>query len=357
MLPLTYYFEGLFERIRPPEERRDLAKTLPQRVRDHLVRSRRLETMEDGSATRLAGSYGRKTGVDDIKDVDIVVFVARRYARENPEIVLDDLADALKDLEVEGYGKGELKTRRKNRRSHHVEFAKDGEPTFHIDCVPVVRLGDDPAGVLRIPDREWDRWDDTQPIGYGERLSELNQANAEKVLPTVRMLKRIRNHHLRKSLTRPKSFWLESKVYSLWRQGRLSKDDGWADLMYALLKAVRSDCRLEPDRLHIYDPCLGRDLTETWEQAEYDEFVDMLDKVIGYLDPISHSADADAAVEAWKKVFGPDVFALSEDAKRGADTGRAVAAGALVTRTGGVVPAASGITGESVRPTRYYGGR
>jgi hypothetical protein len=357
MLSLTGYFEGLFERIKPPKERRDLAKTLPSTVRDHLVKSNRLETMEDGSATRLAGSYGRKTGVDDIKDVDILVFVARRYASEDPKIVLDDLSGALKDLEVEGYGKGEVKTRRKNRRSHHVEFTKDGEPSFHIDCVPVVRPSDDPAEVLQIPDREWERWDDTQPIGYGERLSQLNQANAEKVLPTVRMFKRIRNHRLRKSLRRPKSFWLESKAYSLWREGRLSKDDGWADLMYALLKAVRADCQLEPDRLRIYDPCLGRDLTDTWEQSEYDEFVGMLDDVIGVLGPISSADDAGAAIEAWKKVFGPDVFELSEDATKAAGAGRAVAADAIVTKTGRLVPAATGIVGVPVPPNRYYGGR
>lgn len=238
--------------------------------------------MPDEPKTRLAGSYGRKTGVDDIKDVDIVVFVARRYAEEDPTEVLDDLGKALKDLEVEGYGRGEVKTRRKNRRSHHVEFSKGGEESFHIDCVPVVRPGKDASEILRIPDREWNEWDDTQPIGYADELIELNQTNDEKGLPTIRMFRRIRNHHMRKSLRRPKSFWIEAKVHELWREGRLSKGECWADVMYHLLKAIRADCG--STRLVIYDPCLGRDLTQTWEQAEYDEFVAMLDKVIGYLD-------------------------------------------------------------------------
>ena len=353
MLPLTGYFEGLFERIKPPKKRRELAKTLPATVRDHLVASDVLETMEDGSTTRLAGSYGRKTGVDDIKDVDIVVFVARRYANTAPEEVLDDLAEALKDLEVDGYGKGEVKTRRKNRRSHHVEFSKDGEDSFHIDCVPVVRPGDDPSAVLRIPDREWEDWDDTQPLGYADRLTDLNQVYDGKVLRTIRMFKRIRNHNLKKSLRRPKSYWLESKVFAVWNQGRLSSDKNWADLMYDLLKAVRADCG--STRLVIFDPCLGRDITETWEQEEYDEFVAMLDEAIGHLDEIVDERDSDTAVAAWKKVFGPDAFELSDDARKAVDGAKAVAAAATVTSTGAVVPSSPGTRGTASPPHRFYG--
>lgn len=354
MLPLTGYFDGLFDRIKPPEGRRELAKTLPQTVRDHLVKSDRLETMDTGTITRLAGSYGRKTGVDDIKDVDIVVFVARRYAQEDPAVVLDDLAAALKDLDVDGYGKGEVKTRRKNRRSHHVEFAKDGEESFHIDCVPVVRPDADPSAILRIPDRLWERWDDTQPIGYGDKLIALNQSKDEKVLPTIRMFKRIRNHHLGKG--RPKSYWLESKVYELWQTGRLSKDEGWADLMFNLLRAVRADCRLHADRLRIYDPCLGRDLTESWERAEYGRFVAMLDKVLGWLEAISDEADPDKAIGAWKKVFGAEVFEPTDEVKQREASARAVARAPAVTKAGTVVQVATG-TGTASPAHRFYGER
>lgn len=355
MLPLTGYFEGMFGRIKPPKDRLELAQTLPDTVRDHLVKSDRLETMPDGTTTRLAGSYGRKTGVDDIKDVDILVFVARRYASEPPEEVLDDLASALKDLEVDGYGKGEVKTRRKNRRSHHVELSKDGEESFRIDCVPVVRPGHDPSAILRIPDREWERWDETQPLGYADRLTALNQANHRKVLKTIRMFKRIRNYRLRKGLRRPKSYWLEAKVYELWTTSRLSKDKNWADLMYDLLKAVRRDCG--PTRLVILDPCLGRDMTATWEQAEYDEFVEMLDEVIDYLEPITTESDSDKAVAAWKQVFGPDVFELSDEARKAADAAKALAGGATVTSVGTVVPVASGTKGTPSLPHRFYGNR
>ncbi len=354
MLSLTGYFTNMLKLIRPPKARRDLADTLPDDVRDHLAKCDQLKTAVDAPVTRLAGSFGRHTGQGDIHDVDILVFVDASYADQDPAVVLDDLAEALRDLEVDGYGTGEIKTARKNRRSHHVEFKKDGEAAFHIDVVPVVRPGDDPDAVLLIPDREWVAWDDTQPLGYGTRLVELNKANELKVKKTIKLMKRIRERHLRTSLKRPKSYWLESKVYELWRDGRLSKDASLADLMYQLLNAIRSDCG--QTRLAIYDPCLGRDLTESWEQAEYDEFVEMLDKVIGYLEPIAYEADADTAVEAWRKVFGADVFRLDSDVEQETKkAAAALAAGATVARSGLVVPASSGVAGTTSPSHSFYG--
>jgi hypothetical protein len=355
MLPLNGYFEGMLGQLRPSKARRELAKSLPATVRDHLVKSSRLETVNEEPRTRLAGSYGRKTGEGDIHDVDLLVFVDPHYVDEPPEVVLDDLGEALHDLDVEGYGRGEVRTARKNRRSHHVEFKKDGQKAFHIDCVPVVRAGDDAAAVLQIPDREWTRWDSTQPIGYADRLAQLNQSNGEKVLPTIRMFKRIRRRHLAQSMKRPKSYWLEAKVYELWRDGRLSNDKAYADLVYDLLRAIRADCG--PNRLVIHDPSLGHDLTATWEQNEYDDFKTMLDTVIGYLDPIANEADADRAVEAWQKVFGADVFQLSDEAQHAAAAATAAAAGATVTTGGTVYPTGSGTSGVQAPPHRFYGDR
>ena len=355
MLPLNGYFDNLMKLIKPSEERRRLARTLPDEVRDHLRRSDRLTTTSNEPVTRLAGSYGRRTGQGDIHDVDVLVFVDAGYADQEPEVVLDDLAGALKDLEVDGYGKGEVRTARRNWRSHHVEFRRDGEQAFHIDCVPVVRPGDDPDDVLRIPDREWVAWDDTQPLGYAAALVELNKAKERKVKRTIRMFKRIREEHLRKSLTRPKSYWLEAEIYEIWREGRLSGDSSYADLMYELLKAIRADCAQHPLRLPIHDPSLGRDLTTTWTQDNYDEFVAMLDKVIAYLDPVADEADPVKAVDAWQHVFGPDVFRLSNETLERTDEASALAAGAKVTAGGLLVPSASPARGIPSQPHRFYG--
>ncbi|MEP7379134.1 MAG: nucleotidyltransferase [Chloroflexota bacterium] len=355
MLPLAGYFENMMKLIRPSAERQRLADTLPDEVRGHLEKSDRLMTVSGAPVTRLAGSYGRKTGQGDIHDVDLLVFVDASYESQAPEVVLDDLADALTELEVDGYGKGEVKTNRKNRRSHHVEFKKDGAKAFHIDCVPVVRWGDDPDAVLRIPDREWVAWDDTQPLGYATSLIEMNGANERKVKRTIRMFKRIRERHLRHSLKRPKSYWLEAKLYDIWKAGRMSKDWSYADLMYRLLTEFRADCAIYSTRLPIYDPCLGRDLTTTWEQAEYDEFVDMLDTVIGHLDPIANEGDAETAVGAWQRVFGSDVFRLSNESQGKADEAKALAGNAKVTAGGLLIPRSNPTPGIPSQPHHFFG--
>src|SRR5450759_4752825 len=103
LLPLNDHFDGLLKNLNPPEDRQALAETLPPVVRDHLEGSEMLDTVEEAPVSRLAGSYGRRTVSGDIHDVDIVIFVAESYRRKPVEDVLDDLAAALKDLEVDGY--------------------------------------------------------------------------------------------------------------------------------------------------------------------------------------------------------------------------------------------------------------
>lgn len=206
MLPLNDHFDGLLKNLNPSEDRQALAEKLPPIVRDHLEKSDLLATVEESPVSRLAGSYGRRTVSGDIHDVDIIVFVAESYRRKPVEEVLDDMTAALKDLEVDGYETGDVKTNRKQRRSCHVEFRHPGsdDPSFHIDVVPVIRPGDDPTAILDIPDREWTRWVPTQPLGYGQRLSALNADWDGEVVPVIREFKQIKFHHMKTG--RPKSY-------------------------------------------------------------------------------------------------------------------------------------------------------
>ena len=354
MLPLVGYFKGLFTNIRPPQDRLDLAQDLPNQVRDHLVASEKLRTVEDDPKTHLAGSYARFTAIGNLKDVDTLVFVDPTYETDEPdaEAVLDDLAAALKDLEVDGYGKGEVKVSRLQRRSHHVEFKRDGEEAFHIDVVPVIRRGDK-ADRLRIPDRDWNAWDDTQPIGYADRLTSLNEANDKKVRKSIRMLKQVKAYHMPRA-RRPKSYWLETWVYSLWCDGRMDSTWGYADLAYEMLEKIRADCGATPRQ--ILDPCLFRNLTETWEQAEYDDFVALLDRLLPDLRAIKDDDDADASIAAWRKTFGPAFDLTDEDKKAEADA-RALTGASKVTGAGLLVPLAAPVKGVPVAPHRFYGDR
>ena len=353
VLSLNDYFKGLLVNINPPVDRLELAQTLPTIVRNHIIASDRLETVADDPITHLAGSYARFTTTDDIKDVDTLVFVDPEYENHEPKVVLVATADALRDLEVDGYGTGEIRLRHQQRRSVHVSF-KDGDlgESFHIDVVPVIR-GESKTGILRIPDREWTRWDDTQPIGYAQALREMNDRFDGKVRPMIRMAKRIRNVHL-KGIKRPKSFWLEAAVFNLFRSGRLANEGSTAERVLAVLEALRADCGIVPMR--ITDPCLGRTLTDSWTQAEYQAFVDTLDRVLGYIHEIENEADADKAIAAWRRVFG-DAFALTAEDQAKADRAKALGVASKVTGAGLVVPTADPRPGTVTRPHTYYGDR
>jgi len=352
MLSLNAYFEGLLSNVNPPADRLELAQTLPDAVRDHLVQSALLETVLDAPITHLAGSYARFTTTDDIKDVDILVFVDAGYEGAEPAVVLEALAAALSDLAIKGYGKGTVRLRHKQRRSVHVEFKRSetDEPSFHLDLVPVIR-GDDKTAILRIPDREWKSWDNTQPIGYAEALTQINADFDKKVRKMIRMLKKIRNVHMASSRV-PKSFWIEAAVFNLFRNGRLPNEGTYADRILAVLEALRADCG--PTPLRILDPCLGRILTDSWAQEEYDRFVAVLDKVLGHIHGIENEADADKAIAVWRKVFG-DAFALTDEDAADAARAKAIGTAAKVTGAGLVLPASDPTKGILSRPHTFYG--
>jgi hypothetical protein len=354
MLPLTSHFEAMLTATRPPKERRELAKTLPDEVRYHLAASDKLTTVTDAPTTHLAGSYARHTSQDDIKDVDVLVFVDSSYSSKEPEVVLDDLAAALKGLEVEGYGEGTIRTRRRGRRSHHVEFTHPGTEieSFHIDVVPVIRPGDDKTAILRIPDREWESWDDTQPIGYAEALSDLNGRHDGNLVPLIRMLKRIKNEHLH-TQRRPKSFWLESAAFNAVRDGRVAMIGSHAERIAHLLTELHIDCG--PTPMPIYDPCLGRNMTKSWEQDEYDRFLKVLDMALADIDAIRDETDESTCIAAWQRIFGP-VFAADEKKAALAAEAHAVArGGSKVTPAGRVLPAAAPVIGIPTPEHRFYG--
>jgi hypothetical protein len=61
--------------------------------------------------------------------------------------------------------------------------------------------------VLLVPDREWERWVPSHPLGYGAHLSDVNSEHETKVVPLVKLMKYWRDVHMVNR--RPKSYWLE----------------------------------------------------------------------------------------------------------------------------------------------------
>ena len=187
-------FEKLLKNIKPPDDRLEAARDLPPLVRDYLEQHEEFVTI--APHTRLVGSYAQHMAVGDVKDVDFLVNVPGDPHSNHPEAkdvilalkrALDGLPDAL------GYEGSAGVDIERARRSVHVYFAGRD---FHLDVVPCIAPGgfDD---VLYVPDRGFNKWIPSHPIGYITLLGELNQEHGKKVRPLGKLLKHFRNYHMK----------------------------------------------------------------------------------------------------------------------------------------------------------------
>src|SRR5882762_8175469 len=159
---MRHYFNALQKKIEPPDERVQVASSRVGDVRDWLTQH---EFKTESPHTRLSGSYGRSTAIEQIPDVDVLVFVPLEELDRTPNAVLLELHKVLKD-----YPAAEINTQGQ-RRSVRLELPSDD---LSLDIVPAVaaRGLDHP---LEVPDRPQQEWIASDPLGYAERLTELNQ--------------------------------------------------------------------------------------------------------------------------------------------------------------------------------------
>lgn len=302
MVTLSPYFDLLLSAIEPPAERLAIAQALPTDVRDYLKEHEEIITVHPHS--RLAGSYARHTSIGAIKDVDILILVHKDYLDEQPSVVLTTLARVLKGL-PEALGMTGQVDLRRQRRSIHVCFA---DRDFHLDIVPVVM----PNGIdklLRVPDREWQEWCDTHPLGYQTWLSALNEQHSGKVVPLIKLMKHWKECHF--VYKRPKSYWLECLVVRHISKGWVATDDlSYAELFANLLASIYThfeeqyeDPDAKPPR--IPDPMLGNNVAFNWQRSHFEGFMARVKESRNWAQRAlaidnDHVEDA---VALWQKVF------------------------------------------------------
>lgn len=365
MLTLPDHFAKLLMNIQPKTERVALAQAFPDEIRDYLQETELIATMYPHS--RLAGSYARNTAIKDIKDVDIVIFAdpsCRFDEDKDPGELLGDLVTALKDLpkalgDENGYLDAELALRRQ-RRSVNVCITLKGE-LFAVDVVPAVLI----EGVNEtfwIPDKEWNKWIKSNPLGYGKYLSTLNKKHKYKVIPLMKMLKHWRD--VRMIYRRPKSYWLECMVVRHIECDHLVFDDqSHAELFSSLLQAIYDDYLPEWEDENwvpkIPDPMLGNNVAWNWERAEFETFMRRVDESRKWAARALNCEEEDDAIELWQKVFNRDdevYFPTSVD-----DPMKALAEGSRqgtlrYTSTGLILPKPSpDVQSRESPPHRFYG--
>lgn len=353
MSTMPYHFDELLGRIEPDQEREDIAQEIPDQVRDFLKESEEITTVNPHS--RLAGSYARNTAIKNIKDVDVILVVHDDYMKEEPERVLNLLFSVLQGLPDALDDHGEVVACRHQRRSVQVHLE---HKNFDLDIVPAVA----PNGVARaleIPDKDWEKWVPTHPLGYGDELSALNSKHQDKVVRLIKLLKHWRDVHL--IYRRPKSYWLECLIYHKIACGNVPTDGlAYAEIFRDLLGSIRDGFQdnLKREKVpEISDPMLGNNVAHNWELDDFKAFMSRVDESYGWA---KRALDTDVSesdsIKLWQKVFGKDWFPTEVTQQKGENLRAAISKGSIfVTPDGRVHTETPSVRSVPAPAQRFYG--
>lgn len=360
MQKLITHFSTLQKNIRPSDERIESAQSLPPKVRKYLEDHETFGTVSPHS--RLAGSYAQKMCVGDVKDVDFLVRVAGTPTGDDatpPKKMIADLKTTLGGLaEAMGYASDGV-TINAARRSVHVHFV--GED-FHIDAVPCIAPDgfDEPVWV---PCKAQGEWVKSHPIGYVNKLNEINSDNGGNVKPLGRMLK----HYVQQSMKymRPKSYWLGALLLQIIDEKGFDKTKSPGELFHWLVSEIHAKYKILLDTSTtkvpaVKDPMLGHNITWNWERNEFESFMrHMADARDTSTKALADDITQEKAIGYWQKLFGDAYFPTSVEAETKALVAAATPGSGHVSPVGRVLTAASAaslsVPSVASATTRYHG--
>ncbi len=311
MYSLTDHFVKFLSNLQPNEDRAELARDIPDKLRDYLKDTDKIKTVDPH--TRLSGSYSRYTAVKEIKDVDILLFVSNDYndGEESVKKVINDLIGALKGFpeylkDETGYVKADLALKRQ-RRSVQVHITLNGQE-FDVDVVPSIAVDgfDKP---LLVPDRDLSKWVSSNPLGYGKLLSKLNKEHSNKIVPLIKIFKHWRDVQMKRM--RPKSYWLECIVCKHVNTDKLDvTDSSWGELFLSLMNAIFDDYydkwKNSEDAPVIKDPMLNNNVAKPWSRSEFSAFMNRIEESRRLAERALKEDDEDKAIKLWQELFNDD---------------------------------------------------
>lgn len=355
MHTLGTHFDLLLRSIRPPEDRLEAAKDLPPKVREFLKDREGFPTVDPHS--RLVGSYAQDLAVGDVKDVDLLVRVPGDPDTNDPEAkkLIASLRNALDDLPAalgfDGWAGVDIEGA---RRSVHV-YIKGRD--FHLDIVPAI-APDGFESELYVPDRGFNKWIESHPIGYIKLLTELNRENGGKVRPLAKLLKHFRNFHMKQR--RPKSYWLGALVVHHVGQ-KLDTTQPLAVIFRDLLNGIYNQYapllgRTDDATPNIPDPVLGHNISWNWSRTHFETFMARVDEGRKCSTKALEAEEAADAIVNWQRVFGEEFFP-SEVADEAARAAAAATPGqSEVSPSGLVIPSTSSAAiAKPAQPTTFHG--
>jgi hypothetical protein len=166
--------------------------------------------------------------------------------------------------------------------------------------------------MIYVPDRGFNKWIPSHPVGYISLLTKLNDEHGGKVRPLIKLFKQFRNVHMINR--RPKSYWLGALVIQqITKDGGLDTSKCLAEIFYELCSAVyqQYDHLLSVDDTatpNIADPMLGHNISWNWDRSHFETFMRRVDDARNWAGKALSADDRDEAVSWWQKIFGSDCF-------------------------------------------------
>lgn len=356
MVSLRLHFKGLLQNIQPPAERVEAAQSLPKPVQEFLRLHPEFVTLSPH--TRLAGSYAQDLSVDDVKDVDFIVRTDGDPKANEPEArrtirALKSVLDGLPEhLEMQGYTETEVT---RARRSVHVCFP---EQDFHLDVVPCIA----PDGLnepLWVPDREFNRWIPSHPLGVVQQVTDLEGTFPGKFRNLSRLTKHFRNEQMKRS--RPKSYWLLTLLIHEFRDNGFTGSEPLPESFHMLIDRLYNRLapiygRTDGATPNLKDPMLNHNVSWNWDRGDFETFMRRLDdgrRWSQYALDAAAKDDLDEAIRHWLRVFG-DAFPTDVVELARAEAATMQPGNASVASSGLILPGAVNRK-LSVPATKYYG--
>lgn len=163
----------------------------------------------------LSGSYARDTAIAPLDDVDIIFLIDSThwdngslfYSKPQPDDLLKSFARAIRYR----YKNSSVRLQRRSvcLQLNHI----------HLDVVPALEVANG-GTLIEIPDREADCWIRTNPRAHSDYSSRVNQMNAKRLKPAIKLLK-FWNSML-PSTARMKSFAIETLATRLFEHEHIS---------------------------------------------------------------------------------------------------------------------------------------
>lgn len=288
-------FAAFLKRISPPETQIEAAERHNTALREFLGNDSYFGRHVLDSF--LNGSYARRTVVEPIKDVDIIVVVGPDWLRSEPEQAMESLRRKLSQR---------YDSRRSRRRRRAVTITLND---MQLDVVLAV-AGDGLEKPLRIPDREAEEWIVTHPKRQLQLMRSLAGATQWNYARLVRLLKAWARARVA-APDRPRSFVLECAVYHVLSL-RPSDFVGELDKAFALLlhrlhewDFGRSRWPRWDDDPNVTDPALPDvNVAEGWDEEGADRFREKVDVALDRLEDIERSRWEETEVAHWGELFG-----------------------------------------------------